>query len=78
MGEALRALLRSRKFLFLCLGTVISLMLYFAARYAGPSLAEDVKMIVGLLQLPVTAIIVASLVEDSAAKKAGTFLTEKK
>jgi len=36
-------------------------------KYASPSLAEDVKMVIGLLQLPVTAIIVAISVEDSAA-----------
>ena len=73
MSEALKALLRSRKFLILCLDTVVSLVLYFAAKYAGPSLAEDVKMVIGLLQLPVTAIIVAISVEDSAAMKARTF-----
>jgi hypothetical protein len=38
MNEALRALLRSRKFLILCLDTVVSLALYFAAKYASPSL----------------------------------------
>jgi hypothetical protein len=51
---------------------------FFAAKYANPSLAEDVKMVIGLLQLPVTAIIVAISVEDSAAMKAGTFLQDEK
>jgi hypothetical protein len=78
MSEALKALLRSRKFLILCLDTVVSLVLYFAAKYAGPSLAEDIKMVIGLLQLPVTAIIVAISVEDSAAMKAGMFLPDEK
>ncbi len=57
---------------------VVSLVLYFAAKYASPSLAEDVKMVIGLLQLPVTAIIVAISVEDSAAMKAGTFLPDRR
>ena len=52
--------------------------LYFAAKYASPSLAEDVQMVVSLLQLPVTAIIVAISAEDSAAMKAGTFLQDEK
>jgi hypothetical protein len=64
----------SRKFLILCLDTVVSLVLHFAAKYASPSLAEDVKMVIGLLQLPVTAIIAAISVEDSATMMAGTFL----
>ncbi len=57
---------------------VVSLVLYFAAKYASPSLAEDVKMVIGLLQLPVTVIIVAIAVEDSAAIKAGTFLQDER
>ncbi len=35
-------------------------------------------MVIGLLQLPVTAIIVAISVEDSAAMKAGMFLSDEK
>ena len=53
-------------------------MLYFAAKYASPSLAEDVKMVIGLLQLPVTAIIVAISLEDSAAMKAGALQQNEK
>ncbi len=78
MKEALLALLRSRKFLILCMDTVVSLVLYFAAKYASPSVADDVKMVIGLLQLPVTAIIVAISVEDSAAKTAGVSAQEGK
>jgi hypothetical protein len=35
-------------------------------------------MVIGLLQLPVTAIIVAISVEDSAAMKAGVLLKDEK
>jgi hypothetical protein len=62
----------------LCLDTVVSLVLYFAAKYAGPSLADDAKMVTGLSQLSVTVIIVAISVEDSAAMKAGMFLKDEK
>ncbi len=41
MYEASKALLHSRKFLILCLDTVVPLLLYFAAKHASPSLAED-------------------------------------
>ena len=57
---------------------IIAFALHFAAKYASPSLAEDVKMVIGLLQLPITAIIVAISVEDSAAMKAGMFLPDEK
>jgi len=55
-----------------------SVLHFFAAKYAGPSLAEDVKMVIGLLQLPVTAIIVAISVEDSTAKQAEALLQNEK
>ena len=78
MSEALKALFRSRKFLFLCLDALIALVLYFVTKYAGPSATQDVNMIIGVLQLPVVAIIVAISVEDSAAMKAGMFLPDEK
>ncbi len=71
-STVMKALLR--KSLILCQDTGASLVLYFAAKYASPSLAEDVKMVIGLLQLPVTAIIVAISMEDSVAMKARMFL----
>ena len=51
---------------------------YCAAKYAALSLAVDIKMVIDLLQLPVTAIIVAISVEDSAAMKAGVSLPNEK
>ena len=46
-------------------------LIFFAAKYANPSVADDMKMVIGLLQLPVTAIIIAISVENSAEIKAG-------
>ena len=78
MSEALQALFRSRKFLILMMDAVIALVLYFVTKYAGPSVTEDIKMVIGVLQLPVVAIIVAISLEDSAAMKAGMFLPDEK
>jgi len=66
-------LLRSRKFLLLCLDTIISLILFFVGKYATPNLAEDVNFIIAAYQPVFVAIIVAISVEDAAAKRAGTF-----
>lgn len=60
------------------LDSVIPLMLYFVGKYAGQSVTQDVNFVIGILQLPVTAIIVAISVEDSAAMKAGMFLPDEK
>ena len=66
-------LLRSRKFLLLCLDTVLSMALFFVGKYATPELAEDVKFVIAAYQPVFVAIIVAISVEDAAAKRAGTF-----
>ena len=50
MSETWKALFRSRKFLILLLDSVISLLLYFSAKYAGPSGAEDIRVVIGVLQ----------------------------
>jgi hypothetical protein len=78
MSEALKALFRSRKFLILMMDAVIALVLYFVTKYAGQSVTQDVNFVIGVLQLPVTAIIVAISMEDAAMKKAGMFLQEEK
>ena len=69
----IQGLLRSRKFLLLCLDTIISLTLYFVGKYAAVGLAEDVKFIIAAYQPVFVAIIVAISVEDAAAKRAGRF-----
>ena len=57
---------------------VIALMLYIAAKYAGPAVTDDIKMVMGVLQLPIVAIIMAISLEDSAAMRAGMFLPDEK
>ena len=43
-----------------------------------PTVAKDVKMVIALLQLPMTAIVVAISVKDSTAMKVGVFLQGEK
>jgi len=66
-------LLRSRKFLVLCLDTVISTALFFVGKYATPELAEDVNFLIASLQPVAVAIIASIALEDAAAKRSGTF-----
>lgn len=66
-------LLRSRKFWLLILDLVITLVLYFTGKYAGGSVAEDTKMVIGAIQPLFIAVIVGVTVEDAAAKASGNF-----
>ena len=64
---------KSRKFWTAIVDLVVSLVLYFTAKYASPEMAEDVKFLIVSFQ-PVFLMIVAGIAyEDAAAKKAGTF-----
>ncbi len=70
MDKSMRALLTSRKFLVLVMDTVVSIMLYFAGKYAGASAAEDIQFLVGALQLPALMLIYAIAHEDAAVVSA--------
>ena len=63
-------LFQSRKFWLLILDTVISLVLYFVSKYAGPAF-DDVKLVVLALQPIFLMIIYAIAKEDSAKIAAG-------
>jgi hypothetical protein len=71
------SLLHSRKFWLLILDTVISLTLYFAGKYADPSLAEDTKILIAALQPVFVAIIAAIAYEDAAASRAAIDYVDK-
>ena len=64
------SLAHSRKFWLLILDTVISLSVYFVSKYV-PGAAEDVKLVIGLLQPVFVSIIVAIAVEEAALNKSG-------
>jgi len=64
-------LLRSRKFWLLILDLVSSTTLYFVGKYAGASIFEDVKMLIGVMQPVFITVIGAIAYEDSANVRAG-------
>ncbi len=66
----LQALLRSRKFLVLVLDTVVSLVLYFSAKYLAAGAVEDIKTVILALQPVVLVLIGAIAYEDGQAMKA--------
>lgn len=61
--------LHSRKFRVLALDTVVAIILFFGAKYLDPSVFEDVKFLVGVLQLPVAVLIGAIAYEDGQEKR---------
>ena len=67
------ALFRSRKFLTMLLDVVVGLVAYFIAKYAAEDIANDVMMVIGLMQPVVLAVIAGWAIEDAAAKRAGIF-----
>lgn len=64
------SLLRSRKFLVALFDAVVSLVLFFSAKYLAPAYAEDVAMFVGVMQLVWVAVIASIAWEDAAEKGA--------
>lgn len=70
MTDTVRLLLSSRKFLILCLDTLISVVLFFVGKYGSPSLFEDVKFLIGVLQPVFISLILAIAHEDAAANSA--------
>lgn len=60
-----RSLLRSRKFLVLLLDTVVSIVLYFGARYLAPEVFEEMKFLIGAMQPVFVALIAAIAWEDN-------------
>jgi len=67
----MQSLLHSRKFWLAMLDLAISLVLYFAGKYANPSLFEDIRVLILGLQPVFVAIIAAIAYEDGQEKRAG-------
>jgi len=65
----LEGLLRSRKFLLLVMDTVISLVLFFVARYGGQDVIEQVEFVIVSIQPVFIALIGAIAWEDAAEKR---------
>ena len=65
------ALFKSRKFWRAILDLLVSLTLFFTAKYLAPEFAEDVKFVIAAIQ-PVFIMLIAGIAwEDAAAKRAG-------
>lgn len=69
-------LLKSRKFLIAVLDVVVSSVLYFGVKYAAPSAAEDIKFLIGVIQLPAVMLIYGIAYEDGQEKRSGTFIPD--
>ena len=65
------ALAQSRKFWVLIIDTVVSVILYFGAKYLAPAVAEDVVFLIGSLQVVALAVVGGIAYEDGKAKSAG-------
>ena len=59
-------LFHSRKFWLLILDTLISLVLYFVGKYATPTVLDDIKTLVVILQ-PVFIVVIAAIAYEDAA-----------
>ena len=72
--STLQKLLKSRKFLIAVLDVVGSSVLYFVAKYAAPSLAEDVMFLIAAYQ-PVVLILIGGIAyEDGQEKRSNTYI----
>ncbi len=64
------SLLKSRKFWLMTADAIVSLAVYFAAKYLAPAAADDVIKILATLQPVVIVMITAITVQNVEAMKA--------
>ncbi len=62
-------LLHSRRFWVMILDLVVSLVLYFTGKYAAPSVNDDIKFIIGIIQPVFLLVITAITVQNNAQIK---------
>lgn len=76
-------LFQSRRFVLLLLDTVVSIILFYSAKFLPESI-EDIKYLIGILQPIAIALIVAYTVEDvqsikaNSAEKVASLMSDKK
>jgi hypothetical protein len=63
------AMIQGRKWKAVLLDTGVSVGLFFAGKYLSPELAEDIHILIGLLQPVFAAYILGTAHEDAAEKK---------
>ena len=71
MKNPAKSLIQSRKFWLMVVDLVVSLILFFGAKYLAPSVFDDVKFVVAAIQPVFITIIAAIAHEDAANAKAG-------
>ena len=59
-------LVHSRKFWLLILDTIIAVTLYFAGKYAAPTMFEDARFLIAILQPVFITVILSITLEDRA------------
>jgi hypothetical protein len=67
-----KSLLHSRKFWLLIFDVLVSVVLYFAGKYAGASAYEDIKFLILSLQPVFVTVIIGIFAEDNAKLGAGS------
>lgn len=70
MRNALKLLFQSRKFLILATDATVSCILFFVGKYV-PIIAEDIGVLIKVLQPVVAVVILAIAIEDAAEKASG-------
>jgi hypothetical protein len=68
-------LLHSRKFWVVVFDFTVSIVLYFGSKYASASAFEDIKFLIGALQVPV-GFLIASIAHEDAAGIQAVALTD--
>jgi hypothetical protein len=69
------SLIHSRKFIVMLFDFLVSIVLYFGSKYAPPSAFEDIKFLIGALQVPV-GVIIASIASEDNAMTHATAITD--
>ncbi len=69
------SLFKSRKFRIMVGDVVVSLILYFSAKYLAPSIVADIKFLIAALQPVIIFVINGIAKEDAAAKSNPSFHT---
>lgn len=71
----MNALLHSRKFLLLCLDTIISMIIWVFG-VADPAHLDAAQQMIAILQPVFVAVIAGIAVEDAAEKRGGTIIMD--
>lgn len=69
-------ILKSKKFQVLLFDTVISLIVFLGGYYLAPEMMEVIVGVIGIIQVPVVAVITGHVVEESKKLETGTHASQ--